>query len=195
MDVAFVLGNGISRRGLPLNDMSKHGHIYGCNALFRDYIPHVLVATDKPIALHIEETGYPKTNKFYTRRPTKDSGALEIPRPYYGFSSGPVAVALAAMERYPRIYMAGFDIGPTENKKFNNLYASTEFYKVEGSSPTYTGNWLKQIQQICKEFPNTKFIRICGPTTARLPELDGIKNMEHLPLARFIERLNKQKDF
>ena len=95
MDVAFVLGNGISRRGLPLNDMSKHGHIYGCNALFRDYIPHVLVATDKPIALHIEETGYPKTNKFYTRRPTKDSGALEIPRPYYGFSSGPVAVALA----------------------------------------------------------------------------------------------------
>lgn len=195
MDVAFVLGNGISRRGLPLNDMSKHGHIYGCNALFRDYIPHVLVATDKPIAMHIEETGYPKTNKFYTRRPTKDSGALEIPRPYYGFSSGPVAVALAAMERYPRIYMAGFDIGPTENKKFNNLYASTEFYKVEGSSPTYTGNWLKQIQQICKEFPNTKFIRICGPTTARLPELDGIKNMEHLPLARFIERLNKQKDF
>lgn len=195
MDVAFVLGNGVSRRGLPLNDMSKHGHIYGCNALYRDFTPHVLVATDKPIAMHIEETGYPKTNKFYTRRPTNDSGALEIPKPYYGFSSGPVAVALAAMERYPRIYMLGFDLGPTENKKFNNLYASTEFYKVEGSVPTYTGNWLKQIQQICKDFPAIKFVRVCGSTTARLPELDGIKNMEHLPLIRFIERLNKQKDF
>lgn len=194
MDVAFVLGNGISRRGLPLNDMSKHGNIYGCNALFRDYAPYVLVATDKPIALHIEETGYPKTNKFYTRRPTDGSGALPIPKPYFGFSSGPVAVALAATERYPRIYMIGFDLGPDQNQTFNNLYAGTEFYKATGSHPTYTGNWVKQIQQICREFSTTKFIRVCGPTTARLPELDGIKNMEHRPLQRFIEQLNKQED-
>lgn len=195
MDVAFVLGNGISRRGLPLHDMSQHGHIYGCNALFRDFAPHVLVATDKPIALHIESTGYPANNKFYTRRPTAGSGALEIPKPYYGFSSGPVATALAALDLYPRIYMVGFDLGPTDNNKFNNLYASTEFYKDLSSVPTYTGNWVKQIKQICKDFPSTKFIRVCGSTTARLQELDSIKNLEHLPLNRFIERLNKQKDF
>jgi hypothetical protein len=195
MDVAFVLGNGVSRRGLPLNDMRKYGVIYGCNALFRDYVPDVLVATDKPIALHIEESGYPAANKFYTRRPTPGSGALTIPKPYFGFSSGPVATALAALEKYPRIYMIGFDLGPNESQKFNNLYASTEFYKIEGSNPTYTGNWVKQIRQICKEFPDSKFIRVCGNTTARLDELNTIKNMEHLPLARFIERLNKQKDF
>jgi hypothetical protein len=195
MDIAFVLGNGISRRGLPLHDMSKYGHIYGCNALFRDFTPHVLVATDKPIAMHIEETGYPKTNKFYTRRPTEGSGALVIPKTYYGFSSGPVAVALAALERYPRIYLLGFDVGPNENQQFNNLYASTEFYKAEGSTATYTGNWTKQIKKICQDFQNTKFIRVCGNTTARLQELDTIKNLEHLPLARFVDRLNKLKDF
>jgi len=195
MDVAFVLGNGISRQGLPLHDMSQHGHIYGCNALFRDFAPHVLVATDKPIALHIESTGYPLTNKFYTRKPTAGKGSLDIPKPYFGFSSGPVATALAALERYPRIYMVGFDLGPTEANKFNNLYASTEFYKESSAVPTYTGNWVKQIKQICKDFPSTKFVRVCGSTTARLQELDSIKNMEHLPLSRFIERLNKQKDF
>jgi hypothetical protein len=195
MDIAFVLGNGISRRGLPLHDMSKYGHIYGCNALFRDFTPHVLVATDKPIAMHIEETGYSKTNTFYTRRPTAGSGSQVIPKPYYGFSSGPVAVALAALERYPRIYLLGFDVGPNENQQFNNLYASTEFYKAQGSAATYTGNWTKQIKQICQDFPNTKFIRVCGPTTARLTELDAIKNMTHLPLTEFIDRLNKLKDF
>lgn len=195
MDVAFVLGNGISRQGLPLDELSQCGHIYGCNALFRDFVPKVLVATDRPIALHIESIGYPANNKFYTRRPTAGSGALVIPKPYFGFSSGPVATALAAHERYPRIYMIGFDLGPTPDKRFNNLYASTEFYKEAGTSPTYTGNWAKQIQQICKEFASTKFIRVCGKTTARLPELDGIKNMQHLPLDQFIERLNKQKDF
>jgi len=195
MDIAFVLGNGISRRDVSPDELNKHGHIYGCNALFRDFTPHVLVATDKPIAEHIESTGYPKNNKFYTRKPLPESGAIAIPKPYYGYSSGPVATALAALNGYPRIYMLGFDLGATEDKKFNNLYASTEFYKNTGSYPTYTGNWSRQIQHICKEFPNTKFIRVCGKTTARLPELDGIKNMQHLPMDQFIERINKQKDF
>lgn len=195
MNIAFVLGNGISRQGLPLNDINKHGHIYGCNALFRDYTPDVLVATDKPIALHIEETGYALKNKFYTRRPTVGRGALAIPKPYYGFSSGPVAVALAALQHYTKIYMIGFDLGPTQNQQFNNLYANSEFYKPSGSHPTYTGNWVRQIKQICKEFPTTKFVRVCGATTARLQELDSIDNLSHLPLERFIKRLNKQEDF
>lgn len=195
MSTAFVLGNGISRRGLPLHDIRQHGPIYGCNGLHRDFIPDVLVSTDKPIALSIEESGYPLTNKFYTRRPTAGKGSLEIPRPYFGFSSGPVATALAASDKHHRIYMIGFDMGPTENKKFNNLYADTEFYKTSDSGPTYTGNWAKQIQQICREFSDIKFIRVCGTTTARLTELDAIPNMQHLPLAEFIDRLNKQKDF
>lgn len=195
MNVAFILGNGISRRGLPLEYLKEQGHVYGCNALFRDFTPDVLVATDKPIATHIEETGYPRTNKFYTRKPTNGSGALEIPRPYFAFSSGPAAAAIAATQRYPRIYLIGFDMGPTENKQFNNLYASTEFYKVEGSVPTYTGNWVKQIRQVCKEFPNIRFVRVCGATTARLQELDSIHNLEHLSLERFVKRLNKEEDF
>lgn len=194
MNIAFVLGNGVSRRGLPLHDISRHGSIYGCNALYRDFVPDVLVATDRPIAMQIESEGYSLTNKFYTRRPTTGKGSLHIPKPYFGFSSGPVATALAALDNHNRIYMLGFDLGPTETKKFNNLYAGTEFYKTPDSAPTYTGNWIKQIQKICKDFPDKKFVRVCGPTTARLSELDGIRNMEHRPLQRFIEQLNKQED-
>lgn len=194
MTTAFVLGNGQSRRGLPLNDLKRHGSIYGCNALYRDFVPDVLVATDRPIAHQIEESGYALKNKFYTRRPFLDKGALTIPKPYFGYSSGPVAVALAAMNQNKKIYMLGFDMGPNEDKKFNNLYAGTEFYKEPGSNPTYTGNWIKQIQHICREFPNTKFIRVCGKTTARLTELDSIQNMEHLSLERFVERINNVKD-
>jgi hypothetical protein len=190
MNTAFVIGNGISRNGLSLDKLKTHGPIYGCNALYRDFIPDVLVATDKPIAEHIENTGYPLTNKFYTRRPTPDLGALTVPKIYYGFSSGPIATALAAQDQYRKIYLVGFDMGPTKDNKFNNLYADSEFYKTTGSYPTYTGNWVKQIQKICKDFPETKFIRVVGPTTARPTELDGIKNMVHLPLEQFIQQLN-----
>ena len=194
MAIAFVLGNGQSRSGLPLHDLQQHGLIYGCNALFRDFAPDVLVATDRPIAQHIEETGYSLKNKFYTRRPAAGTGAIIIPKPYFGYSSGPVAVALAALAQHKKIYMLGFDLGPTENKKFNNLYAGTEFYKETGSNPTYTGNWVKQIQHICREFSETKFVRVCGKTTARLTELDAIRNMEHLSLEGFVERINNVKD-
>ena len=194
MSIAFVLGNGQSRSVLSPHDLKKFGSVYGCNALVRDFVPDVLVATDRPIAAHIEQSGYAKNNKFYTRRPGVDSGSLTIPKPYFGFSSGPVATALAALDQNRRIYMLGFDLGPTENKQFNNLYAGTEFYKEVGSNPTYTGNWIKQIQQICRDFSDTKFIRVCGKTTARLAELDGIKNMEHLPLQAFVERINNVKD-
>jgi len=195
MSIAFVLGNGISRQGIPLDTLKTVGSIYGCNALFRDFTPDVLVATDKPIAMHIEETGYSKTNKFYTRKPTPGLGALELPEPYYAFSSGPAAVALAAQDKHRRIYLLGFDMGPTSDQKFNNIYANTEFYKAHGSVPTYTGNWVRQVKKICEEFPATTFVRVCGETTSRVQELDSINNLEHLPLERFQKRLNNEEDF
>jgi len=190
MSQAFVLGNGLSRQGLTLSDLQQYGVVYGCNALYRDFTPDVLVATDRPIAQEIESTGYALNNKFYTRRPSTESGALTIPKPYYGFSSGPVAVALAALAGHEKIYMIGFDLGPTENNKFNNLYAGTEFYKAPDSNPTYTGNWIKQLRQICSDFPDTTFVRAYGETTAKIPELDQVKNLDHCSLPYLLDRIN-----
>ena len=52
---AFVIGNGKSREGMDLNDLKKHGMTYGCNALYREFTPDVLVAKDKPISDAIQE--------------------------------------------------------------------------------------------------------------------------------------------
>lgn len=195
MSIAFVLGNGTSRRGIPLDNLRQNGTIYGCNALYRDFVPDVLVATDKPIATAIQESGYSAKNTFYTRRPIDGLGAKPIMQPYFGFSSGPVATALAAIDGHTRIYMIGFDMGPSPSKQFNNVYADTEFYKRSDSAPTFTGNWTKQISQICKNFAATEFVRVCGTTTARLPDLDKISNLKHMPLEHFLDRINNLKDF
>lgn len=195
MSIAFVLGNGTSRRGIPLDNLRQNGTVYGCNALYRDFAPDVLVATDKPIATAIQESGYPVKNKFYTRRPTPGLGGHPIPQPYFGFSSGPVATALAAIDGHTRIYMIGFDMGPSPSNQFNNVYADTEFYKRSDSQPTFTGNWTKQISQICKTFPTIEFLRVCGATTARLPDLDKINNLKHVTTEHLIDRINKLKDF
>lgn len=185
MKTAFVLGNGISRLVVDLNSLRTYGKIYGCNALYREFIPDVLVATDRPISQAIQESGYAKNNSFYTRKILTDSGAKVIPQPYYGYSSGPVALALAALEQHHKIYLLGFDLGPDTNQKFNNVYAGTEFYKSQNSTQTYTGNWVKQITQIARNFPKIQFFRVHGTTTAEIKEFQVLTNFKSCAMQEF----------
>ena len=191
---AFVLGNGISRRHIDVDTLLKLGTVYGCNALYRTHTPHVLVATDQPISKQIQESGYSTKNKFYTRRPIADLGALRVPQQYFGFSSGPIATGIAAGDGHDTIYMLGFDMGPAINGRFNNVYASTEFYKDSDANPTFTGNWVKQLITVTKDFSNQQFIRVCGDTTAVIPELQALTNMKSMPIAEFVALINTPKN-
>jgi hypothetical protein len=194
MSIAFVLGNGISRKQVNLSMLQYRGRTYGCNALYRDFEPDVLIATDRPIADYIQDIGYALRRRFYTRKPVAGRGAHSIPEPYYTFSSGPAAVGIALDDRNLKIYLLGFDLGPDSSKMFNNVYAGTEFYKKNGSVPTYTGNWIRQITKLATQSPKVQFVRVYGTTTARLPELDALSNMTHLHMSEFLDRINNQKD-
>jgi hypothetical protein len=187
---AFVLGNGVSRQHIDVNILLKLDTVYGCNALYRTHTPHVLVSTDRPISSAIQQSGYAQNNKFYTRRPIPGSGAHQVPQKYFGFSSGPIAVSIAASDGHNTIYLLGFDMGPAGNGKFNNMYANTEFYKSSDATPTFTGNWVKQFITVTKDFPNQKFIRVHGDTTAIIPELQNINNMQSMPIAEFLALIN-----
>lgn len=194
MTIAFVLGNGLSRKAISLPHLRQYGPIYGCNALYRDFTPDVLVATDRPISAQIQDSGYPLKNKFYTRRPFTGHGALTVPKEYFGYSSGPIATGIAALDGHKLIYLIGFDMGPSPTQGFNNIYADTEFYRTSTSNPTYTGNWVKQLCHVVNDFPATQFIRIMGPTTSAIKEFDTLKNLEYLALSTFADRINNQKD-
>jgi hypothetical protein len=191
---AFVLGNGVSRRSMDVNLLLSIGNVYGCNALYRTHTPTALVATDKPISEQIQNSGYPKTNRFYTRRPMPDTGALSVPQKYFGFSSGPIACSVAALDGCNRIYLLGFDMGPNETGKFNNIYADTEFYKKASAAPTYTGNWVKQLLTVMKDFPNQQFIRVHGETTTDIKELVTAANYKKLDYSDLIFKINNPKE-
>ena len=194
MTIAFVLGNGISRQAIDLDVLTPLGTTYGCNALSREFKPTVLVSTDAPISKHIQESGYSQQHVHYTRKPLPDLGARRIPQKYYGFSSGPVATAIAALDQHHRVYLIGFDMGPTPTGQFNNMYAGTEFYKKPSAAPTYTGNWVRQLITIARDFPRAEFVRVQGTTTASIPELSSISNLLHMPMADFLDRINNTKD-
>jgi hypothetical protein len=191
---AFVLGNGVSRKHIEVDILLKLGTVYGCNALYRTHTPHVLVATDQPISTQIQESGYSSRNKFYTRRPINSLGAHRVPQPYFGFSSGPIATGIAAGDGHKTIYLLGFDMGPAANGLFNNVYADTEFYKDTLAKPTFVGNWIKQLTSVTKDFPDQRFIRVCGDTTAVIPELQALDNMKSITIADFVALINTPKN-
>lgn len=191
---AFVLGNGVSRLEIKIEQLVGHGAVYGCNALYRTHSPTALVATDQHIAREIQESGYAKMHRFYTRRPLPKLGALTVPREYFGFSSGPIAVALAAQDRHDPVYLVGFDMGPDSRGRFNNVYAGTQFYKQPNSEPTFTGNWIRQMQRVMADHAQQMFVRVQGATTADISELQAIKNLEHVSMQEFLARINNQKE-
>ena len=194
MTAAFVLGNGLSRLAVDLHKLKTRGKIYGCNALYREFAPDVLVSTDKGIASTIQNSGYAHDHLMYTRRPLPGLGARTVPQSYFGFSSGPIAIGLAALDNHLAIYLIGFDMGPSPTNKFNNVYADTEFYRKSISLPTFTGNWTQQIITITKDFPLTSFHRVMGDTTAAIPEFNSIKNLTNMPMLDFVDRINNTKD-
>lgn len=194
MSAGFVLGNGVSRLAVDLERLKQRGKIYGCNALYREFAPDVLISTDKAIAHTIQNSGYSKEHTMYTRKPLSGLGAKTVPQSYFGFSSGPIAVGIAAIDKNVAIYLIGFDMGPTLSNRFNNVYADTEFYKKSSANPTFTGNWVRQLTTIMRDYPTISFHRVMGDTTAHIPEFDNCKNLRNMPLADFVDRINNTKD-
>jgi len=191
---AFVLGNGVSRADIDVNALQVAGSVYGCNALYRTHAVTALVATDRPIAEEIQRSGYAQRHRFYTRRPLPDSGAQRVPEQYFGYSSGPIATALAAQDGHPEIYLLGFDMGPGQDGRFNNMYADTQFYKKLGSQPTYTGNWIRQMMRVIRDHSNQIFVRVHGPTTQEIPEFERLLNCRRDTLDEFRLALNTPKE-
>lgn len=191
---AFVLGNGVSRQPIEINLLLTLGDVYACNAVYRTHAVTALVATDRPIATEIQASGYSQKHRFYTRRPEPKSGALRVPQAYFGYSSGPIAASLACLDHHFRIYLLGFDLGPNAQGRFNNIFADTDHYKKRDSGPTFTGNWIKQLIKIARDFPTVQFVRVHGPTTAEVEAFVQASNISRLEITEFIERINSKKD-
>ena len=64
----FCIGNGESRKDFDLETLRPHGKIYGCNGLYKDFIPDVLIAMDYNICHEIYRSGYAFDNPVYLKQ-------------------------------------------------------------------------------------------------------------------------------
>ena len=193
MKRAFVLGNGRSRLAINCENLKNYGTVYGCNAIYRDFLPDHLVAVDVKMVLELVENNVLDRVPVYTNfnNRFKDIPKLNVFQPSKGWSSGPTALWLASTHGYDEIYILGFDYqGLENNKKVNNVYAGTPNYKKEHEPATFYGNWLRQTEMVLKEFAGVKYFRI-GNDMNFNPGL-RVENLVNIDYPTFVKHINYQ---
>ena len=86
MTKVFCIGNGESRKSFNLDLLKPYGKVYGCNALYREYTPDVLVSVDHGIMHEIYQSGYCYKNETWFRDWTKVPDHMYESMVYAGLS-------------------------------------------------------------------------------------------------------------
>ena len=190
---AFVLGNGTSRADIIPDELIVHGKIYGCNALYRTFVPDYLVAVDVKMVLEINKAKFQHKHTVWTNpnKAFQSMKGLNFFQPSKGWSSGPTALWFASQHGYEKVYILGFDYkGLNEGSKFNNIYADTPNYKKSLDGATFYGNWLRQTKQVIKENPNIQYIRVKLADNYEPEELNIFLNYKTITVDQFKTQLN-----
>ena len=163
---AYIIGNGPSRKDIDLNQLKNTGQTYGCNALYRDFIPDFIFSVDAPITQEMYKNEVYKKCIHYApslevnRYPKKHCGINNsdlhlIPNnPYW--ISGSVAMWTATVHGHSHLYLIGFDFREYGRDQLNNMYQDSPIYGERHSDTIYTG-WLSQFRSLQVMRPNCKF--------------------------------------
>jgi len=189
-DKIFCIGNGESRKDFDLDRLRPLGRIYGCNALYRDFTPDVLVAVDRGIINEIYDSGYTKDRETWFRN-TPKPGVKQVHsicpnNSDIGWACGAMAAYIGIQQTEPEeVYMIGHDFRSNDNK-LNNIYKDTKNYNPSTRSPIPATNWLHQWGTLIKDNPDIKFLKVnqtleeTDVVNTRIEEFKEYKNLEYI---------------
>lgn len=124
-DTVFLIGNGTSRKDFDLERLRGKGTIIGCNALYREFTPDVLIAIDAKLLTELKKAGYGNNDNEFIIIPRNRT--VHIPAVTWKAerfnTSGCFAMKLITSIMKPsKCYMIGMDGYP------GNIYDGTENY-------------------------------------------------------------------
>lgn len=167
-DTVFLIGNGNSRKDFDLELLKGKGTIIGCNALYRDFTPDILICQDAKMATELKNyKGFILTNKGnYLLK--KNSIKWN---PGNARTSGVLGMKFIRQCLKPKkCYLIGMDGFP------GNMYAGTENYPGLAKEEKFYNKIIDQYKQIISG-GNTQFINV--------NTLDAW-NIENSPFYKFI---------
>jgi hypothetical protein len=171
MNIATVIGNGPSRLQFDLSTIGSKMTTYGCNALYRDYMPNYLISMDMLMVCEIVDNKIHHKTKFYTQHSNKFDKMAEEGEPinfFWGFretnDSGNSALRLSLQNEHEVVYIIGFDYSANPSS-LPNVYSGSNNYPRSHIWPAASMNdtkWIQRLRKIVKDYPNQKIIRVVG---------------------------------
>ena len=181
MSRVFCIGNGESRRDYNLQRLRKHGKIYGCNALYRDFTPDVLCSVDHGMMHEVYHAGVALKIPCYFRDWTK------VPAMHYETMVYGGMAEIEAKEHLDDILVTNARENATEfvmhgaNLKgiVDMIKRNGERQKISVNNSTIKVSWIKPNDQShsirdLEPAPGEKtgdFGWSCGPTSAYVAKL------------------------
>lgn len=178
MKLSFVIGNGISRQGQPLERLTNNGIVYACNYAATEIPCDHAIAVDRGMLFDLLSQ-YSNNYTLWSR--TKWCNALQHNTPVYPlpeqlyvpatrwdserhWGSGTHAVWKAAEDGADIVVLIGFDLWNTGTN--NNVYANRDHYNAKPVDPHC---WIYQLQQTFAKHPSTSFVSI-QPDDWKIPD-------------------------
>jgi len=143
----FCIGNGESRKSFDLIKLKSYGKIYGCNALYRDFTPDVLIAVDHGIMHEIYQSGYCQNNETWLRNWVPVPGMMYEQMKYGGVQG----------EDLEKLKKENFAIN--ENKKDDR-----QMFVIHGSNLAGKVNILKKNKELTQKEVNHTNLNITWVT-------------------------------
>lgn len=156
---AYIIGNGPSRNGLDLNLLANGtGQTYGCNALYRDFIPDYLFMVDRLMSRRVVEDKVHEKTFCYAPsiEVTRHAYALHLIPNNPHWVSGQSAAHTACVHGHRDLYLIGFDFREYGKDQLNNIYQDTECYGPRHDDKIFEG-WLHQFRTLIKLRPYCNF--------------------------------------
>ena len=160
---AYIIGNGPSRKDFDLNTLKASGQTYGCNALYRDFIPDFIFSVDsKMTARMMEDKVYEKCFHYtpsleVNRYPKGGPPLLHLIPNNPHWISGNAAFWTACVHGHKNIYLIGFDFREYGKNQLNNIYQDTANYGPRHDDKIFE-SWNKQFRDLLKMRPYCTFI-------------------------------------
>ena len=157
---AYCIGNGPSRKNFDLDRLKASGQTYGCNALYRDFIPDFIFSVDTKMSTQMVEDEVGVKTVHYApalevnRKQSKGMINLIPNNPYW--ISGNAAFWTAGVHGHKNIYLIGYDFREYGKGKLNNIYQDTACYGERNEDKIFDG-WLKQFRDMLKMRPYVNY--------------------------------------
>lgn len=188
-EIAYIIGNGKSRKGFPLDLLRDKGVTFGCNGIWKEYAPNYLVAIDDKYIKIAYNADFPQHKIIVPMEQER----YELSGTGRRSNAGMNAMHEAIKRNCKILYCLGFDFLVKDNidLSLSNMYDGLQGYEPDTRANQDDNiNRVEYLNWFTNNFNTTQFVFIYPRNELELYELKS-PNVMGMFYDDFIKEINK----